>query len=475
MDDPANLDIDPAAMRALIDGVAERVVAHLKSLPQLPSFGDLDGAEALCRDLAQPPPEQGRDLEEALAPLFDDWIYRSYNSAGGGYLAYVPGGGVFPAALGGFVADALNRYTGLWNAAPALVQLEANVLDWFRQWLGMPAATRGLLTSGGSLATFGAVVTAREHLLGTELRRGVLYTSSQAHHSVAKAARLAGILADRVRIVDVDEGMRLQVEALEEAMRQDRAAGLQPFMVVSAAGTTNTGAIDPLVSVGALCRREGLWHHVDAAYGGFFRLCPELHDVLRGIEEADSVTLDPHKGLFMPYGTGALLVRDGALLRRAHEASAGYLPAQPDEPYNPCQYGPELTRPYRGLPVWLSLQTFGVARFRAALLEKHQLAVEAAAQLAELEELELLRPPELSLFAFRVGWPGAGEEQRNDATRALMERVSARRRVMVTGAQTDTRFFGRICVLCFRTRREHLAACLEDIEAEARAIVAERR
>ena len=222
------------------------------------------------------------------------------------------------------------------------------MLDWFRDWMGFPPTTRGLFTTGGSMSIFNAILCARERLLGTEIRSGVLYTSTQAHASVVKSARLAGILPDRVRMVPVDEQFRMRVEALGEEIDADRRAGLRPFLVVSTAGTTNTGAVDPLEAIADLCDRAGLWHHVDGAYGAFFHLVEPLRPLLAGLPRADSLTLDPHKGLFLPYGTGALLVRDGSALRAVHGMHAGYLPPAADlEFYDAAQHGPELSR---GLP-----------------------------------------------------------------------------------------------------------------------------
>jgi aromatic-L-amino-acid decarboxylase len=468
MEDDASLELSPEAMERMAREVLERVIAHIATLGEQPAAGDLEGIEEFCASMRQDAPETGRPLATLLDPLFDEWVPRSFTSAGPGYMAYIPGGGLFPSALAELIASGVNRYTGVWNAAPALVELEANVLDWFRQWLCYPPEARGLLTSGGSLATFSAIVTAREARLGARLREGVLYTSSEAHHSVAKSARLAGILDDRLRSVATDAAMRLDVARLGESIARDRAAGLEPFMVVSAAGTTNTGAVDPLDAIADLCAAEGLWHHCDAAYGGFFHMCPELRPLLEGLPRADSITLDPHKGLFLPYGTGALLVRDGAALQRAHGGSAGYLPTFPGaDLYNPCEYGPELSRPYRGLRVWLPLQLFGAERFRAALREKRQLSLEAYRALGAIDGIHRGEPPALSLFAFHLG--------RDDLTRALMERVTARGRAMITGAQVGDRFWGRICVLCFRTRRANVQACVEDITSASRELFAEQR
>jgi aromatic-L-amino-acid decarboxylase len=422
------------------------------------------------------PPERGTDISALLDPLFNEWIPRSFTTPGPGYLAYIPGGGLFPAAVADFISAATNRYTGVWLAAPALVQLEANVLDWFRAWMGFPGTARGLLTTGGSMAGFNAILCAREALLGSEIRSGVLYTSTQAHHSIAKAARLAGILPDRIRSVPVDSSYRMSVDALALAVRQDRARGLRPFLVASTAGTTNTGAVDPLDAVADFCSAEGLWHHVDGAYGAFFHMCEELRPLLSGLARADSLTLDPHKGLFMPYGTGALLVRDGSLLRAAHAVSAGYLPGTPDpeEFYDPSQYGPELSRGYPGLRVWLCIKLFGAARFRAALAEKRALAIDAAARIGRLPGVVMVAQPQLSLFAFHLTWPEAALVDENEATRALLERVTARGRVMVTGCTVDGRALARVCVLSFRTRQAQIDACVEDVAAEAAALTGGR-
>jgi aromatic-L-amino-acid decarboxylase len=373
----------------------------------------------------------------------------------------------YPAALADFIADTTNRYTGVWQAAPALVQLEANALDWLRDWMGFPPETRGLFTTGGSMATFNAIVCARERHLGVEIRRGVLYTSDQAHHSVLKSAKLAGVMPDRVRPIGSDDRFRMRVDRLTDAIAADRRAGLTPFAVVSSAGTTNTGAVDPLEAIAEVCEREGLWHHVDGAYGAFFYLSEDLRDTLRGLPRADSLTLDPHKGMFLPYGTGALLVRDGAALRAAHEATADYLPAMPhpEDFYDPSQHGPELSRGFPGLRVWLSVKLFGAAAFRDAIAEKRALTLDARRRVAELPGIVIDAEPDLSLFAFHLTWPGATLADEDAATRALMEQTTRRGRVMVTGCTAHGRTLGRVCVLSFRTHQPQIDALIEDMTA----------
>jgi aromatic-L-amino-acid decarboxylase len=453
-------------MRAMADDVVARCVEHIAALGAQPSCGDVDAAD-LCRALREPAPDHGTSLAPLLDALFRDVIPRSFTAPGPGYLAYIPGGGVYPAALADFITNTVNRYTGVWQAAPALVQLEANALDWLRDWMDFPVDTRGLFTSGGSMATFNAIVCARERHLGADIRRGVLYTSDQAHHSVLKSAKLAGVMPDRVRAIESDGSFRMRVDLLRDAIAADRRAGLTPFAVVSSAGTTNTGAVDPLDAVADLCSAESLWHHVDGAYGAFFYLCDELRPALRGLPRADSLTLDPHKGMFLPYGTGALLVRDGAALRAAHEATAAYLPAMPhpEDFYDPSQHGPELSRGFPGLRVWLSVKLYGAAAFRDAIAEKRALTLDAFRRIAALPGIVVDAAPELSLFAFHVTRPGATRADEDAMTRALMEQITKRGRVMVTGCATHGRYLGRVCVLSFRTHQPQIDALVDDAAA----------
>lgn len=475
-DDPADLELTAAGMRQLADLSVSRAIAHIQDLATQPASGDVR-AEDLCRSMREGPPQRPSPAGPLLDELFDTWIPRSFTAPGPGYLAYIPGGGLYPAAVADFISNAVNRYTGVWQAAPALVQLEANALDWLREWMQFPPGARGVFTTGGSMANFNAILCARERL-GPDIRTGTMYTSSQVHHSVLKSARLAGIFPDRVREIPVDDDFRMRLDSLEAAIQSDRREGLRPFLVVSTAGTTNTGAVDPLDACGGVCRREGLWHHIDGAYGAFFHMAPELRPLLRGLPDADSLTLDPHKGLFLPYGTGALLVRDGRALRAAHGAghTAGYLPAMPDadEFYDPSSHGPDLSRGFPGLRVWLCVKLFGEPRFRAAIAEKRALALDAAGRIARIPGIRMIAPPQLSLFAFHVTWPGARGAEEDAATAALLERVTARGRVMLTGCTAGGRFLGRVCVLSFRTRQDRIDACVEDVAAVTREILSER-
>jgi len=464
--DAGSLELDVEALGALMTTANERVLEHLRTLPTQPLHA-VAGGKKLAAALAEPMPERGAPIERLLKQLFGRVIPASLNTASPGYLAYIPGGGLPEAAIADMIALATNRYVGVWQAAPGLVQLEKNVIDWFAAVVGLPPSTSGgLLVSGGSLANLVAVTTARRERLPTNFLGGRLYTSTEAHHSVVKAAILAGFPPENVATIRVDERFRVDIGELEQSIARDREAGHTPFMVIGHGGTTNTGAVDDLEALARVAKREALWFHVDAAYGGFFALTERGRAKLRGIERADSVTLDPHKGLFMPYGTGCVLVRDRESLRRTHSVHASYMPPMQDEPdlLDFCEMGPELSREARGLRMWLPLKLHGASAFRRALDEKLDLALAARDGLAAMSGIEIVAEPELSLFAFRHVPDGVTEGAALEShNRALLSKINAKQRVFLTGATSRGRYFIRVAVLSFRTHRDRIDALLEDV------------
>jgi aromatic-L-amino-acid/L-tryptophan decarboxylase len=307
------------------------------------------------------------------------------------------------------------------------------------------------------------VVTARSDRLGEDFLDGTYYVSEQVHASVTKAAKLAGFGARNLRIVATDDRLRIDVDDLRRRIREDRAAGMRPFLVVASAGTTNTGAVDPIGEVAAVARAEDLWLHVDGAYGGFFQLTERGRERFDGIEAADSITLDPHKGLFLPYGTGALVVRDAGALRAAHHVGADYLQdlAPPGELPNYSEYSPELSRDFRGLRVWMPLQLHGVAAFRAALDEKLDLTAHLADALSDLAEVEVPWAPQLTTVPFRL----AGADDAANA--AFLERINAGRRVFLSSTMIDGRYTLRVCIVSHRTHRDRIDECIAAIRAAA--------
>jgi aromatic-L-amino-acid decarboxylase len=461
-----SLELSSDQLRRLIAEATERIVSHIATLPRQPS-ADVAGGAELARSLVEGIPEAGTPSQALLDFLFERVIPRSLNTAGPGYLAYIPGGGILHSAVADMIADAVNRYVGVFVAAPGLAQLEENVVRWFCDIAGLPPGARGVLTSGGSLANFSAVVAARRDRLPDNFLSGTIYASDQTHHSVEKAASLAGFPPGRVREIPSDDLFRMRIDALAERVAADRAAGSTPFLLVGNAGTTNTGAVDDLEALADFAAREGLWFHVDAAYGGFFLLTREGRQRMAGIERADSIVLDPHKGLFLPYGTGALLVRDAESLKRAHALSADYLPSSPEDPDLPDYHllSPELSRDFRGLRVWLPLKMHGIGPFRTNLEEKLTLTRWATEQLRGIRDIEILAEPQLSIVAFRLRPSGVTGVTLDRLNRALMERINARKRVYLTGTLLRGRFAIRICVLSFRTLRDRMEEGLEDIRA----------
>jgi aromatic-L-amino-acid decarboxylase len=460
------LELAGHEMRRLVDQAMERIVDYIESLPSQPAT-DIEGGAAVARSVMEPLPEHGAAFPALLDRLFNDLIPKGYNTAGPGYLAYIPGGGIFHSALADLIAGSVNRYVGVWAAAPALAQLEAAVVRWFADLIGFPPEARGLLTTGGSMANFTALVAARRDRLPENFLNGVIYASDQVHHSVTKAAILAGFPEACIREIPSDSRFRIDVEALKRAVREDRNRGFAPFLLVASAGTTNTGAVDDLEAMADIAEKEKLWLHVDAAYGGFFLLTERGRRAMRGIERSDSVTLDPHKALFISYGTGSLVVRNGEALRRAHSVNAHYLPPMQEESdlVDFCLYSPELSRAFRGLRVWLPMKMHGAGAFRQNLDEKLDLARWAVSELRRIPELEIIAEPQLTVVAFRVHRAGLGDEELNSLNRRLLEGINARRRVFLTSTTLGSKFVIRICVLSFRTHMERMEAALDDIRA----------
>lgn len=460
------LDPGPEDMRAMGESALEYLIGFIQGLDDAPAEAT-EGALELARDLRAAPPERGSEFE----PLFDETrraIEKTFEYAGPGYLAYIPGGGLYTAALADFLAQGVNRYVGLWQPSPAVVQIEENVTRWLCDVFDYPATSQGLLLSGGSMANLSAMVTARHSKLGEDFLDGTYYVSEQAHASVTKAATIAGFSKRNLRVVPTDAELRMDPEALRALVREDREAGLRPFLVAPSAGTTNTGAIDPLDAIADIAADEALWMHVDGAYGGFFQLTERGRAAFRGIERSDSVTLDPHKGMFLPYGTGGLVVRDGRALRDAHFEGAAYLqdlPATGELP-NYSEYSAELSRDWRGLRVWFPLRLHGVAAFREALDEKLDLAHVVVEALEADPNVEVCWRPQLSTVAFRLGGD-AGEDRQAE----FLRRINASKRVFLSSTRIHGRYVLRICIVSHRTHRDRIDECVE-IVAKAAAELA---
>jgi glutamate/tyrosine decarboxylase-like PLP-dependent enzyme len=466
------LELDHATMQRLGRRVADLVAAHLATLRDRPIRRTLP-TEQLATLLASPAPKQGRDFEQLLGYLENQVFPYHQSEPHPGYLAFVQGCPTFPAVMGDWLATGFNFFAGAWAVSPGPNALELLVLEWFRQWLGCPAETGGLLTSGGSAATLTAVIAARHAVVQDDpsrIARLVLYTSEQAHSSVIRAGWIAGVARKQVRLLPVDDQWRLKPDALATAVAEDRRAGLLPLMVVATAGTTNTGAVDPLPALAAYCRDERLWLHADAAYGGFTALASRGKQSLAGIELADSVTLDPHKFLAVPFECGCLLVREVRRLEEAFRIYPEYL--KDHEPkageVNFADRSEQLTRYARALKVWLGVSYYGTEALGAAITEAIARAEYAEEIVRKSPDLEVMAPARLGILCFRAhprGWESG--EPLDDLNRRVMARVNDGGQYLISSTRLKGAFSLRICTPGFRTTRADIEAVLGQVVAAA--------
>jgi aromatic-L-amino-acid/L-tryptophan decarboxylase len=391
------LELPPEEMRRLGYRVIDAIVDHWSSLPEQRTVAVGDPA-ALRAALSGPPPDGPGDAAAALERLFDEVVPWTATNIHPRWFARISSPSNYVSVLADAVSSGFNLLGTSWIASSGPSTVELTVLDWLRDWCGMPAGTEGLLTSGGSMASLTALVAARESRGGG----GVVYLSDQAHGSILRDLKVMG--EGEVRVLRSDDGFRLPVAAVAEAIAGDRTAGLEPFAVVATAGTTNTGAIDPLPELASLCEAEGVWFHVDGAYGAAAVLTDSGRAALAGIERADSLVIDPHKWLFQPYEAGAVLVREPGLLERTFMLSGEYLRDTFGGEVNFRDRGIQLTRGTRALKLWLSVQVFGLDAFRAAVAHGIALAEHAEAVLRERTGWEVVTPAQLGLVCFtRVG------------------------------------------------------------------------
>ena len=420
--------------------------------------------------LRSPISEHGIPIDAAIALLEQEVVRPGGNPASGGHLAYIPGGGLYHSALGDFLAAISNKYAGVFFTGPGAVRMENMLVRWVADLVGYPASAGGNIASGGSIATLAAVATARDAhgLKATDFASVVVYLTTQAHYCIEKALRIAGLGEAQVRHVAMDERFRMRPDALARAIATDRAAGLRPWLVIAAAGATDTGAVDPLTAIADVARREHCWFHVDAAYGGFFLLTEAGRRALAGIERSDSAVLDPHKGLFLPYGSGIVVLRDAAPLAATHHYFGNYMQDAMREPgeVSPADLSPELTKHFRALRMWLPLLLLGTKPFRAALEEKLLLARYFYQEIQALG-FEVGPAPELSVVTFRWVPAGAGPERVNAINQAIVDGVRRDGRIFLSSTMLDGRFMIRMVALSFRTHRRTIDLALRVLREQA--------
>ncbi len=455
--------LEPAAperaeLREAAGHYAERWLA---SLPGLPGYVP-DDAAAVDALAALPIGEEPTSLDAVLAGLAAGVDRLGVNEPAGHFFGFIPSGGSHVSAVADYLAAVTNRYSGVRYGAPGAARVDDAVLSWLCELFGYPLDAGGDLTSGGSVATLSAVVSAREGagVAARDVARTAVYLTEHTHHAVAKALRIAGLSECVVRRVPLDDRFRIDAGALDRQAGADAAAGLRPWLVVASAGTTDTGAVDPLEAVADVAASHGMWLHTDAAYGGAFMLTADGRQRLAGIERSDSLVFDPHKGLFVPFGTGVVLVRDRDAMRRAHGYSAAYLRDTGAEELSPADLSPELTRPFRGLRVWLPLQLNGVAAYRAALEEKLLLARFFHQRMQQMRQFEVGPEPDLSVVVFRLAGEGPAADEANTRLALAIQRDG---RIYLSSTTIGGRVMLRLAILGQRTHLEHVDLAVEVI------------
>ena len=470
------LQMAPELMRDLARKAAEFLVERIERLPEGDAW-EGDFRQELEKQLMEDPPEDGRPAAEVLERAARQILPVAVQHDHPRFFGFIPSSPTWPGVLADFLAAGWNINTVTWLVASGPSQLELVVIDWFRRWLGYPEGAGGLFTSGGSAASIDALVAAREAAGHPE--RATVYMSDQSHSVLSRGAMIIGVRPECVRTVPSDGRFRLDMEALARAVAEDRAAGFNPIAVCANAGASSTGAIDPLEAVADYCQAEGIWLHVDAAYGGFAIVTDKGKRLLAGIERADSIGLDAHKWFFQPYETGCLLVKDASTLENVFALHHDVLQDTVWGANHPnfADRSLQLSRSFRALKVWMSVQTFGLAAFRRAVSQGMELAARAEAYVRASPILAITNPASLGIVCFRIKPPDADldEAALEKINRNVLARVFWEDPAFVSSTSLRGTFSLRLCILNHTTTWDDVHQTLEAIERFGREALSKGR
>jgi glutamate/tyrosine decarboxylase-like PLP-dependent enzyme len=446
--------------------IVDQLVEHFENLASKPVMRVSPRAELESR-LREPLPEQPSDVYSLLDQLQRDVWSNIGNVQHPRFFAFIPSPSNFISVMADALAAAFNPFAGNWLEGSGTSEIELVTIDWLREIVGMPQTAGGLFVSGGSMANLTALATARRAKLDNRIENAVIYFSDQTHNSIEKGLRILGFARDRIRKLPSDEEFRLQIESLRQAVVEDRASNRQPFCVIANAGTTNTGAIDPLKELADFCERENLWLHVDGAYGAAACLSERGKKLLAGLERADSLSLDPHKWLFQPFEIGCVLVRDARLLKKTFHTMAEYLEdtrRAEEEEINYYDYGPQLTRGFRALKLWLSLKTFGAAAFREAINHGIELAEYAESLLRQSGCWQIVTPATFGIVTFRFVAEAAADSEINELHRRMVGAMAEDGFAFANSTALRGQTVMRLCTINPRTTEEDIRATIEQLE-----------
>jgi len=460
--DHSRIALSREEMRVFGYRVVDLLADHFANVRNGPVGAKADPARMISL-FDHDPPETGRDPSELLAQLERDVFPNNLHVDHPRFFAFVPGPNNFVSTMADALAAGFNIFNGTWLGGSAAAAVELGVVRWLCRVCGFPKSAGGLFVSGGSMANLTGLVAARNALLKDRVSGATVYFSDQTHSSVQRALHVIGFLHEQMRKLPSDENFRLSIQGLCDAISQDRAKGLRPFCIIANAGTTNTGAIDPLNELADLAAEEKLWLHIDGAFGAAAILSERGRSLLRGLELADSISLDPHKWLFQSFECGCVLVRDAALLKSAFQIKPDYLRDvhRREEEFNPCDYGVQLTRSFRALKVWLSLQTFGVAAFREAVARGFELAELAERELRKRSGWEILSPAQMATVCFRFG---KDDERQSQLVDLMMNDGYA----LLTSTELRGVASLRLCTINPRTTEEDIIGTIERLDQFAR-------
>jgi glutamate/tyrosine decarboxylase-like PLP-dependent enzyme len=468
----SRIELTPDQMRELGYRVVDMIVEHRRALADMPVTRKRSRAE-LEALLREPAPADGSDpidvLERARREIFGEMSHVDHPR----FFAYVPGPGNFIGAMADALVAGLNPFAGAWGVAAGPAQVELVAIDWLRQFCGLPADAGGLFVSGGSMANLTALAVARGKVLGGKMDGAAIFCSDQTHSSIDRGARVLGFSESALRKLPSDSAYRLDVGALRDAIRTEREAGGRPFCIVANAGTTNTGAIDPLRELAAIAREEGMWLHVDGAYGAAATLSARGRALLDGIGEADSISLDPHKWLFQPFECGCVIIRDGDLLRDAFRIVPEYLKDtdRGSEEVNFRDWGVQLTRSLRALKLWMSIQTFGTDAFAEAIEWGMSLAEQAEERLRRDEVWEIITPAQMAIVTFRARRDGMEERRIDELNREVASAMGSDGYALLSTTALDGRTVLRLCTINPRTTAEDIVETISRLERMAHSLL----
>ena len=452
-------------MRRLGYRVIDMLVEHAASVREKPVTRTTDPA-TLAGMLHEDAPDQGQPVDAILQTLERDVFTSVRHLDHPRFFSFVPSASNFVSVMGDALASGFNVFSGVFLESSAAAQIELTVLDWLRGLCDLPESAGGVLVSGGSVANLTALAAARKTRLGDDWREAVVYCSDQAHSSISRAAGILGFRVDQITSIEADADFRLPVGSLRKAIERDRTQGRRPFCVVASAGTTNTGAVDPLAAIADICEREKLWLHVDGAYGAAAVLTPEGKAALAGMERADSLSLDPHKWLFQPFEIGCVLLRDGALLEKTFAVMPEYLKTilDSDGGVNFCDRGPQLTRGFRALKLWMSIKAFGLDTFREAIGIGLENARFAEQRLLQNACWEIVTPATLGVVTFRYRRPGASETELDAINLAISSKIGASGFAMVMTTELRGKTVLRMCPINPRTTQLDIEETIRRME-----------